>query len=219
MLKFLQNNIKWIVIFATAGIVWYRCTNGDGKVGETVNVDGKNYELLKHKIDTVIVEHTKVKYVKGKDIYHKTIIEKEKRINVPVYTKGDTIRIVESYNQKVLYKDKFVLDNNLGTIELTDTLYQNKILGRKWNAQVKERTITDTKIVKELPKNQVYVGVNGALDKVNFGNSIGGGVLLKTKKDKIYQLNLGISNQQSTNGNNQIVPYIGGGVYWKIKLK
>ena len=219
MLKFLQNNIKWIVIFATAGIVWYRCTNGDGKVGETVNVDGKNYELLKHKIDTVIVEHTKVKYVKGKDIYHETIIEKEKRINVPVYTKGDTIRIVESYNQKVLYKDKFVLDNNLGTIELTDTLYQNKILGRKWNAQVKERTITDTKIVKELPKNQVYVGVNGALDKVNFGNSIGGGVLLKTKKDKIYQLNFGISNQQSTNGNNQIVPYIGGGVYWKIKLK
>lgn len=219
MLKFLQNNIKWIVIFATAGIVWYRCTNGDGKVGETVNVDGKNYELLKHKIDTVIVEHTKVKYVKGKDIYHETIIEKEKRINVPVYTKGDTIRIVESYNQKVLYKDKFVLDNNLGTIELTDTLYQNKILGRKWNAQVKERTITDTKIVKELPKNQVYVGVNAAFDKVNFGNSIGTGVLLKTKKDKIYQLNLGISNQQSINGNNQIVPYIGGGVYWKIKLK
>lgn len=219
MLKFLQNNIKWIVIFATAGIVWYKCTKGDGKVGETINVDGKNYELLKHKIDTVIVEHTKIKYVKGKDIYHETIVEKEKRINVPVYTKGDTVRIVESYNQKVLYKDKLVLNDNLGTIELTDTLYQNKILGRKWNAQIKERTITDTKIVKELPKNQVYVGVNGALDKVNFGNSIGGGVLLKTKKDKIYQLNLGISNQQSTGGNNQIVPYIGGGVYWKIKLK
>jgi len=219
MLKFLQNNIKWIVIFATAGIAWYKCTNGDGKVGETVNVDGKNYELLKHKIDTVFVEHTKVKYVKGKDIYHETIVEKENRINVPVYTKGDTVRIVESYNQKVLYKDKFVLDNDLGTVELTDTLYQNKILGRKWNATIKERTITDTKIVKELPKNQVYVGVNGAFDKVNFGNSIGTGVLLKTKKDKIYQLNIGISNQQSANGNNQIVPYIGGGVYWKIKLK
>jgi hypothetical protein len=207
------------VIFATCAIIWYRCTNGDGKVGENVNVDGKNYELLKHKIDTVIVEHTKVQYVKGKDIYHETIVEKEKRIEVPVYTKGDTIRIVQSYNQKVLYKDKLVLDNNLGTIELTDTLYQNKILGRKWNAQIKERTITDTKIVKELPKNQVYVGVNGALDKVNFGNSIGGGVLLKTKTDKIYQLNLGISNQQSTTGKNQIVPYLGGGVYWKIKLK
>ena len=219
MLKFLQSNIKWIVIFATCGIVWYKCTNGDGKVGETVNVDGKNYELLKHKIDTIFVDHTKIKYVKGKDIYHETIVEKEKRIEVPVYTKGDTIKIVQSYNQKVLYKDKLVLDNNLGTIELTDTLYQNKILGRKWNATVKERTITDTKIVKELPKNQVYVGVNGALDKVNFGNSIGAGVILKSKTDKLYQLNLGISNQQNTNGANNVVPYIGGGVYWKIKLK
>lgn len=219
MLKFLQNNIKWIVIFATCGIVWYKCTNGDGKVGETVNVDGKNYELLKHKIDTIFVDHTKIKYVKGKDIYHETIVEKEKRVEVPVYTKGDTVRIVQSYNQKVLYKDKLVLDNNLGTIELTDTLYQNKILGRKWNAIVKERTITDTKIVKELPKNQVYVGVNGALDKVNFGNSIGAGVILKSKTDKLYQLNIGISNQQNTNGANNVVPYIGGGVYWKIKLK
>ena len=219
MLKFLQSNIKWIVIFATCGIVWYKCTNGDGKVGETVNVDGKNYELLKHKIDTIFVDHTKIKYVRGKDIYHETIVEKEKRIEVPVYTKGDTVRIVQSYNQKVLYKDKLVLDNNLGTIELTDTLYQNKILGRKWNTTIKERTITDTKIVKELPKNQVYVGVNGALDKVNFGNSIGAGVILKSKTDKLYQLNIGISNQQNTNGANNVVPYIGGGVYWKIKFK
>lgn len=219
MLKFLQNNIKWIVIFATAGIVWYKCTNGDGKVGETVNVDGKNYELLKQKIDTVYTDRWHTEYKRGKDIYHETIVEKEKIIKVPVYTKGDTIRIVESYNQKVLYKDKLVLDDNLGTIELTDTLYQNKILGRKWNAVIKEKTITDTKIVKELPKNQVYLGVNGALDKVNFGNSIGGGVILKSKTDKLYQLNIGISNQQNTNGANNIVPYIGGGVYWKIKLK
>ena len=219
MLKFLQSNIKWIVIFATAGIIWYKCTKGDGKVGETINVDGKNYELLKHKIDTVIIDHTKIKYVRGKDIYHETIVEKEKRIEVPVYTKGDTVRIVQSYNQKVLYKDKLVLDNNLGTIELTDTLYQNKILGRKWNATIKERTITDTKIVKELPKNQVYVGINGALDKVNFGNSIGAGVILKSKTDKLYQLNLGISNQQSPNGGNQVIPYVGGGVYWKIRIK
>jgi hypothetical protein len=207
------------VIFATAGIIWYKCTKGDGKVGETINVDGKNYELLKHKIDTVIIDHTKIKYIRGKDIYHETIVEKEKRIEVPVYTKGDTVRIVQSYNQKVLYKDKLVLDNNLGTIELTDTLYQNKILGRKWNATIKERTITDTKIVKELPKNQVYVGINGALDKVNFGNSIGAGVILKTKTDKLYQLNLGISNQQSPNGGNQVIPYVGGGVYWKIRIK
>ena len=154
MLKFLQNNIKWIVIFATCGIAWYKCTNGDGKVGETVNVDGKNYELLKHKIDTVVVEHTQIKYVKGKDIYHETIVEKEHEVKVPVYVKADTERILKEYHSKVLYKDKLVLENDLGTIELTDTISRNKIIGRKWNAQIKERTITDTKIVKDLtPQN------------------------------------------------------------------
>jgi adenosyl cobinamide kinase/adenosyl cobinamide phosphate guanylyltransferase len=57
------------------------------------------------------------------------------------------------------------------------------------------------------------------LDKVNFGNSIGAGVILKTKTDKLYQLNLGISNQQSATGGNQVVPYVGGGIYWKIRIK
>ena len=108
-----------------------------------------------------------------------------------------------------MYKDKLVLDNDLGMIELTDTLYQNKILGRKWNAMIKERTITDTKIVKELPKNQVYVGVTGIV-----GNSsalIGPQLTLKTKKDNLYGANLLIDG----NGNK----YFGVSVGWKIKLK
>ena len=219
MLKFLQSNIKWIVIIATCGILYYRCTTGnDSSEKPLIKVNGKNYELLSQKIDTVFIERTKTQYIKGKDIYHETIVEKQKEVKVPIYLKGDTIRIFKEYNSKVLYKDKLVLDNGLGTIELTDTIYQNKILGRKWNAQIKERTITDTKIVKELPKNQVYVGVTGNFDKTNFVNSVGVGAILKTKTDKLYQLNIGVSNQQNSNGG-AVVPYVGGGVYWKIKLK
>jgi len=157
-----KSNFFIIIILVLIGvIVVQQCTSDSGTDKPTVTVDGKKYELLKHKIDTVIVDHFKTKYVKGKDIYHETIIEKEKEVKVPVYVKGDTIRIVEDYHKKVLYKDKLVLDNDLGLIEVTDTISMNKIIGRKWNAQIKERTITDTKIVKELPKNQVYVGVGG----------------------------------------------------------
>jgi hypothetical protein len=172
-------------------------------------VDGKNYELLKHKIDTVVVDHFKTKYVKGENIYHETIVEKEKRVEVPVYVKGDTIRIVEDYHKKILYKDKLVLDNDLGSIEVTDTISMNKIIGRKWSAQIKERTITDTKIVKELPKNQVYVGVGGIA-----GNSLviaGPTLSLKTKKDNIYGLNIYVDNNLNK--------YIGVNLAWKIKLK
>jgi hypothetical protein len=183
-------------------------SSGDGDK-PLVNVDGKNYELLKHKIDTVVVDHFKTKYVKGENIYHETIVEKEKRVEVPVYVKGDTIRIVEDYHKKILYKDKLVLDNDLGSIELTDTISMNKIIGRKWSAQIKERTITDTKIVKELPKNQVYVGIGGIA-----GNSLviaGPTLSLKTKKDNIYGLNVYVDNNLNK--------YIGVNLAWKIKLK
>jgi hypothetical protein len=108
-----------------------------------------------------------------------------------------------------LYKDKLVLDNDLGTIELTDTISMNKIIGRKWNAQIKERTITDTKIVKELPKNQVYIGAQTII-----GNSTvmaGPQLTLKTKKDNMYGAGMLIDG----NGNK----YLGVSVGWKIRLK
>jgi hypothetical protein len=204
-----QNFFIIIILVLIGVIVVQQCTSDNGTENPTIKVDGKKYELLKHKIDTVIVDHFKTKYVKGEDIYHETIVEKEKRVEVPVYLKGDTIRIVQEYNKKVLYKDKLVLDNNLGTIELTDTISQNKIVGRRWNAQIKERTVTDTKIVKELPKNQVYIGVGGMV-----GNSLimaGPNLSLKTKKDNIYGLNIYVDPNMNK--------YIGVNLAWKIKLK
>jgi hypothetical protein len=205
-----KSNFFIIIILVLIGVIAFQqfTSSGDGDK-PLVNVDGKNYELLKHKIDTVVVDHFKTKYVKGENIYHETIVEKEKRVEVPVYIKGDTIRIVEDYHKKILYKDKLVLDNDLGSIELTDTISMNKIIGRKWSAQIKERTITDTKIVKELPKNQVYVGVGGAV-----GNSLvlaGPTLSLKTKKDNIYGLNVYVDNNLNK--------YIGVNLAWKIKLK
>ena len=182
MNTFLKIGLFVLALFV--GIFIFRECSSDDTPVETIKVDGKKYELVKHKIDTFIVEKPVVKYVKGNDIYHETIIEKEKRVEVPVYTKGDTIKIVEEYNKKILYKDKLVLKDDLGTIEITDTIYQNKILGRKWNAVVKERTVVDTKIVKELPKNQVYVGAQAFV-----GGStamVGPQISLKTKKDNLY---------------------------------
>jgi hypothetical protein len=205
-----KANFFIIIILVLVGvIVVQQCTSGGDSDKPLVNVDGKNYELLKHKIDTVVVEHTQIKYRKGNDIYHETIVEKEKRVEVPVYLKGDTIRIVQEYNKKVLYKDKLVLDNDLGTIELTDTISMNKIVGRKWNAQIKERTITDTKIVKELPKNQVYAGISGVVGNSNV--LVGPQLTLKTKKDNIYGLNVYLDNNLNK--------YIGFNLAWKIKLK
>ena len=198
-----------IIILALVSFVLYKqCTVEDKEI-KTVKVDGKNYELLKHKVDTVIVEKLTTKYTKGSDIYHETIVEKEKKVEVPVYVKADTERILKDYHAKVLYKDKLVLNDGLGIVEITDTISRNKIIGRKWNAQINERTITDTKIVKELPKNQVYIGAQGVV-----GNNVvmaGPQITLKTKKDNLYGVNLFLD----ANGNK----YYGASIGWKIRLK
>lgn len=196
-----------IIIIALVSFVLYKQCSVEDKEIQKIKVDGKNYELLKHKIDTVTVVKKVAKYLKGDDIYHETIVEKN--VEVPVYIKADTERILKDYHSKVLYKDKLVLSDGLGIVEITDTISRNKIIGRRWNAQINERTITDTKIVKELPKNQVYVGAQGVV-----GNSIvmvGPQLTFKTKKDNLYGVNFFLD----ANGNK----YYGASVGWKIRLK
>ena len=69
----------------------------------------------------------------------------------------------------------------------------------------------ETIIVKELPKNQVYIGLSGGFDKVNVVNFIGPSLLLRTKSDKIYSIGVGYSASKTIS--------IQGSIYWKIKLK
>lgn len=198
-----------IIILALVSFVLYKQCSVEDREITKIKVDGKNYELLKHKVDTFIVEKVTTKYTKGNDIYHETIVEKEHEVKVPVYIKADTERILKDYHSKVLYKDKLVLNDGLGIVEITDTISRNKIIGRKWNAQINERTITDTKIVKELPKNQVYIGAQGVV-----GNNVvmaGPQITLKTKKDNLYGVNLFLD----ANGNK----YYGASIGWKIRLK
>lgn len=211
-------DIKTIVLIILACIVayYYLKDNGGDTPGELVSVNGKKYELLSRKVDTFIVDHYKTKYVKGDDIYHETVVEKN--VEVPVLTKVDTLTILKEFYSKVVYKDSLKLDNDLGMISLTDTIYKNKVLGRKWNAYIKERTVKETTIVKELPKNQVYWGFNGGFNKEDVVSNVSAGLILKTKKDKLVQLNVGIANSQTVTGN-RMSPYVGVGMYWKIKLK
>jgi hypothetical protein len=85
----------------------------------------------------------------------------------------------------------------------------NKIIGRKWNAQIRERTITDTKIVKELPKNQVYIGAQTIIGGSNV--MVGPQLTLKTKRDNMYGAGMLIDGDGKK--------YLGVSIGWKIKLK
>jgi hypothetical protein len=210
-------NLKNIALVLLIAIVVFQQCGGNKKgTGEIVKVDGKKYELIKHEIDTVEVVKTKVVTKKGEDIYHETIVEKE--VIIPAVI--DTAALLKDYYSKVLYKDVLVLPDSLGTVDVTDTISQNKIWGRTFNANVKQRTIKETMIVKELPKTQVYYGFTGGFNKADVVSNLGAGVLIKTKSDKIYQLGIGVANKVGTDGTNgTLSPFIGGGVFWKIKFK
>ena len=212
-------NLKNIAIAALIIYILLQWFNPGGVMpgGRTIRIDGKKYEVLKHTIDTIEVEKVKVVTKKGEDIVHEvidvdTLVLKE-LVNV------DSAAILKDYLSKVIYKDTLFLPDSLGTVALTDTITKNRILGRTFDAKVKQREIKETLIVKEPAKNQVYYGLNGGFNKADVVSHVGAGLMLKTKKDKLYQFGLGVANRTVDGTNGSLSPFINFGTYWKIKVK
>lgn len=171
---------------------------------ETVKVDGKKYEVIKRKTDTIYVFKDSIVYRPGKKIPYQVLVEKF--IYLP--SKIDTNAVINAYFAKVVYKDTLKIDS-VGYISVTDTLYKNKILGRSWAYKIQQKTIKDYTIVKELPRNQFYIG--GSVLAGNNRVMAGPQVLWKTKTDNIY----GVNAYVDPYGNQ----YYGFSLNWKIKLK
>jgi hypothetical protein len=211
-MKFL--NIKNIAIALLIVVVVFQQCGGNKKgTGEIVKVDGKKYELIKHEIDTFEIVKTKVVTKKGEDIYHETI----KEVIIPTII--DTQALLQDYFAKNIYKDTLQLPDSLGIVSLIDTITQNKILGRTFNTSVKQRVIKETTIVKELPKTKFFYGLEGGFNKADLISHLGMGFLINTKSDKMYHLGVGVANRTIDGTTGTLAPYIGGGVYWKIRLK
>ena len=184
--NFFKLDIKTIII---VGLIIFLLLRGCGDTPqgtkEIVKVDGKKYELVDKTIDTVFI-----------------------------VTK-DTLRLTYEFAPEITIDSIGTKPNpTLGFGVITDTITQNKILSRDvvWNFEVP--TIYNTTIVKDLPKTQLYYGFNLGGNKQDIFSTASGGLILKTKSDKLYQLNLGVQ----TNGVDGVVPYIGGGIFWKINL-
>ena len=166
-------------------------------------IDGKPYEVIKHEIDTIDIVKTKVITKQGKDIYHDTTIFVQVPMNV------DTMAIIKNYFAKNVYKDTLHLPDSLGYVILLDTISKNTIESRMFTASVKQRTIKETTIVKELPKTKIFWGVGLGFDKTNYIHHIQGNLLINTKCDKLYNIGAGVDINK--------VPFINASIYWKIK--
>ena len=163
--------------------------------------------------DTIPVEVEVPYEVKGDDIYHDTTIY------VPTYVQVDTAAILQSFYVTNSFIDTIKLNNNQGFVYLNQTVSENKIASRKWSATVKPKIVREPAPEPPPIKNQVFFGVNGALSKEDWVNSLGMGFIVKTKKDHLYQVGVGVANRTVDGISGEFRPYVSGGVYWKIKVK
>jgi len=219
---------RWreILILLLFGIILFLRGCGTDYGDKTlVDVDGEQYELLESKTDTIYVEK-EVKVTK----YVPKYITKEviKEVEIPVDV--DSLAIIKDYFSKITVKDTLSLaydfpdvvtdsvgnkpSGDLGFGILTDVISQNRIESREIDWYFKIPTVYNTTIVKELPKNEFYIGFGTGIDQTNGLNNLSGNVLFKTKKLNIYGLNLGLSNQLG-----EYKPFVGGSMYWKLGKK
>lgn len=152
-------------------------------------------------------------YIQGEDIYHDSIIYQT------IQSKVDTAEILKIFYAKTFKVDTIKLNNNQGFVYLLDSISQNKVISRKWDAKIKPKVVREQAPPPPPIRNQVFLGIDGSWSQKDWVNSIGGGIILKTKKDRLYHIGIGVANRTTDGVSGSFVPYINGGVYWKIKIK
>jgi hypothetical protein len=161
------------------------------------------------KTDTIVkkVKSSKVKYVYLKDTKY------QPSKDIDTCFKRFTA-LVKEFSAETTYKDTIRLDSLgiKGNIQIEDIVFKNKLKDkRKYIFDIKIPTITETITITKTAetKKQLYFGGNLFGDKTGL-QLITPGLIYKTKKDQIYQANLGVNFDGSI--------IYGAGMYWKIKL-
>lgn len=180
-MKLVIQNLRRIFAFllgAFAAFYFRGCFSESPKI---VKVDG--HEVIVSKIDTHYIRDTKTKYVKGADIYHDTTIY------VEVPARVDTSAILLNFYAKNVFTDTFNI--HYGKFVIRDTVQFNKIIGRSYYADFLVPVITNTKIVKESPKVQVFAGLGTGVYNKSI-SEVSAHLFLKTKKNFLYGVGAGV---------------------------
>jgi len=201
-------------------------------------LDIRHFIILFLLVCCVFIQHNKpakeivIKEVQSKpELIHDTIpqevpvylpgqpILKDTTIYVTTIEKVDTLAILKDYLVFNKFSDTLKLSNNQGFVYLNQTVNENKIVDRKFSATIKPKIVRETPPPPPPIRNQVFFGINGAVSREDWVNSIGLGLILKTKENHLYQVNLGVANRTVDGTSGELRPYVGVGAYWKVKLK
>ena len=115
--------------------------------------------------DTIYHTDTIVKTKRGKDIPFEIY-----RVIEDTFT--DTITIIKDYSTLKVYSDTILQDSSKFYIQ--DSIFQNKILSRRFQAEIAYKTITRNNYIYQQEKNAIYLGFLGDLRR--FDNKVGLGL-------------------------------------------
>jgi hypothetical protein len=155
------------------------------------------------KTDTVYQTKVTTKWKQGKDIPYVIIDSVHDSVRLFVH---DTIRIVSDYMRIYAYSDTIKVDSN--TFVISDTISQNMIQSRRFEANITEKTILTTITKEAKARNSVYLGFRGDLSGSNGLEVLSPGIVLNAKNKALIGLNVDL-------GLNRQIRY-GIGVYFKI---
>jgi len=199
----IKNNISyWLIATLVAIILLQRSCNGSNDkdlVKQTVKTD----TVWKETKDTVFktVKVTNIKYVPLK----------EEKYTVSDNCDSSKVRfenLLKEHLVRTVYADTIKLDS-LGTIVVKDTVWLNKLYGkREYIKNYKIPFVTKTITKKEDPRRQMYIGGNSF---IGTSGLLAPGLIYKDRKDRVYQANVGVGFNGSIN--------YGFGMYWKINLR
>lgn len=153
------------------------------------------------KPDSVIVHDTIYVPTPIKSVHHKKKANSPKKAISSIKV-VDTLAIIEKYKASLKKEDA-------SSITIIDSTKYNLYISKKWSFT---QVYVFPQIKKAEATRNFYAGFGTSINR-NVFNSIYVGGLYKTKRDEILKLDVGFAN----NGNGQFYPFIGTGIYFKVK--
>jgi len=187
-----------IILTAFVAVFFYRSCN---------NIkDIQVVESIVH--DTITQKVVTSRWKQGKDIPY-VIITTDTVHDSVRYLVHDTVQILTDYMRTYAYSDTINVDSN--TFVINDTISQNKIQSRGFEAKITEKTILTTINKTAKAKNTLYLGFRGDLSGSNGLEVLSPGIMLNAKNKALIGLNLNINK-------NFNIGY-SGSLYFKIGKK
>jgi hypothetical protein len=163
----------------------------------------------------VIIPVTKAYKPKIKTVTKTVEVLKYTMVPVPTApTALDTVAILQRYYPKNVHREVLTLEEGVGNVIITDTISHNRLVSRRWIADIKPK-VKERIVEIYRPKTvQWYIGPNFTSNAQQLFLSFGASILRKSLSDNILQISIGTTVHE---GIASPTPYFGFGGYIKIK--